>query len=623
MFANLRISRKLLIAFSAITLVTLIFSAVLMMSLINIRTVTNESQRVEKSIEIANAILANLVETQNAMRGYVASLDQEFVGRIDKYRNALPAMLAQFEQTLPPEEAGRVLPPLQSAMATFNQQLSDTVSAVADPARVDATRAGIAKTARLTQIREGIAKFVQDAENHAAEQAASADHSFVTAKVTLLAGGAFTAIIAIAFGIALSRSVGKPVIAMTGAMAKLAAGDTGVEVPAAGRADEIGKMADAVEVFRRNAEQNRRLEQEANAQRLQTEEQRRQTAEQERARTDAMAKATGGLAEGLKQLAAGNLSFQLTQSFADEFESLRADFNQAVAQLNDTMASVSDATRSIDSGSREVSQNAEDLSRRTERQAASLEETAAALDQITANVANSTRRAEEARAVAIQANTSARQSGAVVASAVDAMDRIEQSSTQISNIIVVIDEIAFQTNLLALNAGVEAARAGEAGKGFAVVAQEVRELAQRSAKAAKEIKELIRNSTAEVGNGVKLVSETGEVLKTIETYIVTINQHMDAIATSAREQSVGLAEVNSAVNQMDQVTQQNAAMVEEANAAGATLAGQASRLRVLISQFQLRESLAPQLASQQTSTATAMTGSKSAMATSPVRRMVG
>jgi len=167
------------------------------------------------------------------------------------------------------------------------------------------------------------------------------------------------------------------------------------------------------------------------------------------------------------------------------------------------------------------------------------------------------------------------------------MRRIEESSSQISNIIGVIDEIAFQTNLLALNAGVEAARAGDAGKGFAVVAQEVRELAQRSAKAAKEIKELIRNSSVEVEGGVKLVRATGDALKTIETYVVTINQHMDAIATSAREQSVGLAEVNTAVNQMDQVTQQNAAMVEETNAASATLANEASRLRDLIAQFVL------------------------------------
>lgn len=251
----------------------------------------------------------------------------------------------------------------------------------------------------------------------------------------------------------------------------------------------------------------------------------------------------------------------------------------------ETMSAVAQTTTAIDGGSREISASADNLSKRTEQQAASLEQTAAALDQITTNVTNSTKRADEARTVAIQANDSARQSGAVVASAVNAMGKIEQSSGQISNIIGVIDDIAFQTNLLALNAGVEAARAGEAGKGFAVVAQEVRELAQRSAKAAKEIKDLIRNSSIEVEQGVKLVSDTGEALKAIEGYIVTINQHMDSIATSAREQSVGLSEVNTAVNKMDQVTQQNAAMVEETNAASATLATEASNLREFVSRF--------------------------------------
>ncbi|MCJ8517420.1 methyl-accepting chemotaxis protein [Pseudorhizobium tarimense] len=415
------------------------------------------------------------------------------------------------------------------------------------------------------------------------------------------------------FARALARTLGR----LTGTMTSLAAGDLNATIEGENRPDELGAMARAVQVFKDNALKTVEIERRAEAQRNQTEEQRRQIAEQERIRAEAMAQATSGLAGGLKQLAAGDLAVQLNQPFAEEFEGLRDDFNRAIEQLRSALTSVAGSTSSIDSGSREISQSAEDLSRRTEQQAASLEETAAALDQITANVANSSKRAEEARTVAIQANESARQSGAVVANAVDAMGKIEQSSNQISSIIGVIDDIAFQTNLLALNAGVEAARAGEAGKGFAVVAQEVRELAQRSATAAKEIKDLIRNSSVEVENGVHLVSQTGEALKTIETYIVSINQHMDAIATSAREQSVGLSEVNTAVNQMDQVTQQNAAMVEEANAAGATLATEAGRLRELVSQFQLGGA-----SSGYAARSSAAARPSSAPAASPARGMV-
>ncbi|TAX03324.1 methyl-accepting chemotaxis protein [Rhizobium leguminosarum] len=437
-----------------------------------------------------------------------------------------------------------------------------------------------------------------------------------TVKVTYVA-------ITLIFGITLGAiyfavmGISRPISRITASMTDLAGGDSDKAIPFAGRTDEIGEMAGAVEVFRQAAITNKRLEQEADAARFQAESDRiRLTAEAEAAAQKRLQEATSGLATGLRRLAAGDLGFQLNDAFAPDFEALRHDLNGAVGQLGETLRAVAQATTQIDSGTREISQSAEDLSKRTEQQAASLEETAAALDQITANVSNSSKRADEARIVAAQANTSAAQSGKVVADAVDAMQKIEQSSNQVSNIIGVIDEIAFQTNLLALNAGVEAARAGDAGKGFAVVAQEVRELAQRSAQAAKEIKELIRNSSVEVQSGVKLVSETGEALKTIEGFIVTVNHHMDAIATSAREQSVGLAEVNTAVNQMDQVTQQNAAMVEESNAASAALAGEASRLRELIGQFQLGGAL------RQTASAMAA-GKNHRPVASPARRMAG
>jgi methyl-accepting chemotaxis protein len=407
-----------------------------------------------------------------------------------------------------------------------------------------------------------------------------------------------------------ARSIAAPIGQMTEAMDNLANGKLDTDVPGVGREDEIGGMASAVEIFRSNAIKTRELEAETEAQRSEVEVNRQRAAENDRQIAERTGFATSSLAEGLRHLANGNLGFQLDKPFATEFETLRSDFNLAVSQLASTLAAVAQATQSIDDGSQEISSSANDLSRRTEHQAASLEETAAALDEITTNVASSSTRAEEARKVALQANQNAAQSGVIVNNAIEAMHKIELASQQITNIIGVIDEIAFQTNLLALNAGVEAARAGDAGKGFAVVAQEVRELAQRSAQASREIRGLISSSANEVENGVKLVGETGKALKTIEAFVNNINQHMEAIATSSREQSLGLAEVNTAVNQMDEVTQQNAAMVEEATAASTTLAEEAMKLRELISQFSFDQHGEQDQSSQLRSAATAMANAR-------------
>ncbi len=434
---------------------------------------------------------------------------------------------------------------------------------------------------RFTSVTE---KLASDAEQK------RADVSHVVRDTSVLSlGAAVAALLAIScFGfLAIRAWLVKPIKQMVSTMKVIADGDLTSTVEGTIRRDEIGSMARAVQVFKDNELRARDLEKDVETTRGANEIERARIAETERQRAQDMAEATSGLAEGLKHLASGNLVFRLDDNFAGDFEPLRANFNAAVVQLAESLKAVSNATGSIDDGAQEISLSAQDLSRRTEHQAASLEQTAAALDQITQNVASSSTRTAEARHVAIEANKSARHSGEVVSSAVAAMQRIERSSSQISSIVGVIDEIAFQTNLLALNAGVEAARSGEAGKGFAVVAQEVRELAQRSAHAAKEIKDLILNSVDEVSNGVKLVRDTGDTLKIIEEQIVLINTQLDAVTAASNEQSVTLSEVNRTVNQMDQVTQQNAAMAEESTAASAALAAEARRLRGIVSEFQI------------------------------------
>ncbi|GAB0116283.1 methyl-accepting chemotaxis protein [Acidisoma sp. 7E03] len=298
-------------------------------------------------------------------------------------------------------------------------------------------------------------------------------------------------------------------------------------------------------------------------------------------------RAVRAVEEGLSELAAKNLAYRITEEMTEEFASLKRDFNESLGLLQAAMSQVSASTTSIYRGIADISEASGDLSKRTEHQAASLEETAAALDQITATVRRTAEGAGEARRLVTDARQGAERSGTVVRDAVAAMGGIEGSSRQIGNIIGVIDEIAFQTNLLALNAGVEAARAGEAGRGFAVVATEVRALAQRSAEAAKEIKQLISTSGQQVEVGVRLVGETGEVLNMIAEQVTKLNSLIADIAASAQEQATGLQEVNTAVNQMDQVTQQNAAMVEETSAAAVNLDREANALHSLVSTFVL------------------------------------
>ncbi|WP_415014266.1 methyl-accepting chemotaxis protein [Brevundimonas sp.] len=395
-----------------------------------------------------------------------------------------------------------------------------------------------------------------------------------------------TALIA-AGGALAARGMFQPLAALGGAMTALAAGRTDIETPGAARRDDVGHMARAVVAFRDAEIARRRLESEAESARADADEQRL-SAEQARTLEAQSDRAIiTALSRALSALADGDLTHRITADLPPKAEQLKVDFNTAADKLGEAMRTIMIAVDALTSGVGEIRGAADDLSRRTEQQAAGLEETAAALDEITATVRHASDGAGQATREARAAREAARSSGDLAVQAVDAMGDIEQSSTQISQIIGVIDEIAFQTNLLALNAGVEAARAGEAGRGFAVVASEVRALAQRSADAAKEIKTLISTSGAQVGSGVRLVRETQTALDGIVSQAGRIDGLVAEIAASAQEQSTGLHQINAAVNQMDQATQQNAAMVEQTTAASHRLAEEAEGLARLVSMFRI------------------------------------
>lgn len=374
---------------------------------------------------------------------------------------------------------------------------------------------------------------------------------------------------------------------LSATMKDLGQGKLDVEIPYTGRLDQIGKMAATLTNFREAALEKLRLQEQAvQSQKAQVQAQERQAMKAAELAAE-QASVVEALGTGLDRLAKGDLTSGLEQPFPTGYERLRLDYNRALEHLQQTLNSIDAGSFAVRHGAEEMMQASDDLSKRTEQQAAALEQTSAALDNVTSTVKQTAKSASEALQVVNSTHEYATHSEKIMAQAVNAMGQIEGSSRQIVDIIGVIDEIAFQTNLLALNAGVEAARAGEAGRGFAVVATEVRSLAQRSAEAAKEIKELISNSGTQVEIGVRLVGETGTALSKIATQIDQLNVMMRGISQSASVQATGLSEVNGAMNQMDQMTQQNAAMVEQATAACHSLSSEAKLLEGLISQFSL------------------------------------
>ncbi len=448
------------------------------------------------------------------------------------------------------------------------------------------TQMSVARLGFLLRVAEAA---LDAAREHAASKAsASLRHLAINVGLLVFALAFVAATILL-----VARRVSAPLRAIQGAMLKLADGDFAVTLPGLDRRDEIGDVANAVERFKVLALEKARAEADETLSRQKAEADMQARAAEERARAaDEQARAMRALGEGLSRLAEGDLRFRLTEDFAASYQGIRNDFNNAMTRLEETVQAIAAANGEIANAATEIAAATTDLSQRTEEQAASLEETTASMEEISATVKKNAENAQHANALTQGTRETADQGGKVVADAVSAMARIEQSSHRISDIIAVIDEISRQTNLLALNAAVEAARAGEAGRGFAVVAAEVRSLAQRSSQAAKDIKDLIVSSSAQVEEGVGLVNRAGASLNAIVESIRQVADIVANIAHASTEQAAGLEQIGKALGQLDEVTQQNSALVEQNAATAKTLERQQGEMRERMTFFSFGDALA-------------------------------
>ncbi|MBY0300859.1 methyl-accepting chemotaxis protein [Sphingomonas ginsenosidimutans] len=573
---NWSFSVKLTAAFGACIAIMLMLSGVSLLKLgvMNDAVATFAGNRLPKAVALG--------ELKGAFTGYRLSLYRHIAsGPADGQRDrAVADARATLDKGIASLAPMLTAPEAIAALNSVREQLpivyrnDERVLALSRANQDDAATAMLVETRQQTKAIDADLRALRrifDAQEDKAKAETAADYTsarWMIALAVLAALGLVAATLAV-----MVRLVSQPLGALAGTIDRIAAGQLDVALSRDDRRDEIGGLTRSVATLRD------------------------QLVAAEAAKEAQATLIVDSVGSGLDALAQGDLTARIDAELTGPFAKLKADFNRAMDAVGQTMVSVTATADNIANGAGDIRQASDDLSQRTEQQAASLEETAAAMHEITETVRETAVGAARANGVVSATREDAEASGSVVRRAVEAMHGIEASSAEISEIIAVIDGIAFQTNLLALNAGVEAARAGDAGKGFAVVASEVRALAQRSADAAKDVKTRITASSEQVELGAALVSQTGEALTRIIARITEISALMSDIASSAEQQSTGLQQVNTAVAEMDGVTQQNAAMVEEATAAARSLSDEAEALKREIRRFRLVEGEASAAAS--------------------------
>ncbi|MGK6323565.1 methyl-accepting chemotaxis protein [Sphingomonas sp. DT-51] len=555
-------------AFLVMIVTAAITLAVFFSNIWMIRDATEDNNRAQAICAEVLTLETSLLRENSQLRGYLVTGDASYLKSYNEARVAYDRAAGTLSPMLTDPAEHRLFETAHAEALKWRRTWSDRLVAMVKAGRREAAEQVVrdAGKAVLTSAAILPLRDVRDRETEAMKRnAARQADALSRATVGLVIGGLLLIAVAVLLAVVLSRSIALPIASLTRRMADLAAGKLDISV-AANRADELGDMARAVIVFRDAA----RAKLIADTEREQ---------------------AMRAIGEGLRRLADADLTVRLT-NVPRSFEQIAHDFNNAVGKLSDLTMNVRGSVHTIKRNADEISQSARALSGRSEQQAASLRQTAAAMDEITATVRTGAANAASANGAMADARIEAEQGGAVVRKSVEAMNGIDQASREIADIISVIDGISFQTNLLALNAGVEAARAGDAGKGFAVVASEVRALAQRSAEAASDVKTRILSAIEHVQSGVELVDATGKALDRIIERVTSVSAIMSMIARSADDQAQSLGQVNIAIGEMDSVTQQNAAMVEESTAASQMLAHEAEQLAGAVAMFTVEASAA-------------------------------
>jgi methyl-accepting chemotaxis protein len=562
MFANMNIPKKLGVSFLTVSLSAAIMTIVFFANIWEIRDATKRNNHAQEVYAKALTLETSILRENSQLRGFLVTADKSYLKSYDEARKDYDATSRELTAMLTDPAELALVAKSHAETAKWRRNWSDRLTRWVKEGRRDEAQQAVRDAGKAVLTSDIVLplRAIRDQETAAiASNAASQENAIGTAIIALVLGGVMLIGVVVTLQMILSRSIARPITTLTRLMGELARGRNDIDVPGSERGAELGDMARAVVVFRDAAKAK-----------VSDDYEREQ--------------ALQAIGAGLHSLSEADLTVRLTD-LPPSFHQLAADFNRAVQNLSGLTSDVRGSAGAIRANIEEIRQATDHLSARSEQQAASLRETAAAVGEITQGVREGAASASEANRAVTEARDEAEKGGQIVAKSITAMNGIDQASREIVDIITVIDGIAFQTNLLALNAGVEAARAGDAGKGFAVVASEVRALAQRSADAASDVKARILSAIEHVRSGVVLVDETGNALQRIIGKVSDVTTVVDVIARSSEQQAHSLSQVNIAIGEIDSVTQQNAAMVEESTAAASLLAQECGTLMASVMRF--------------------------------------